>query len=135
MCTWTASTEGTFAGRRREGKRRFHYIWELDDGRPGFVRQTKRDRLRLYWDSDADGEFTNEDVLIGRARIKKHFRGREPGALLQDGDFGLITAFNALNASTADLHGELSSDVGLTFGHPEGGEAAVFHQVFLPYLT
>ena len=61
MCSWYAnSSNDERRGRGKSKQRTHHYFWDLDDGRPGFVRQTKRDRLKLFVDSDGDGLFTKK---------------------------------------------------------------------------
>jgi len=135
MCSWSPSPKRNRLKKPAPGEKRFHYIWDLDDGRPGFVRHTKRDKLKLFFDSDGDGRLTNDDVLIGRAKVKKPFRGLGRGKLLDGTSFGSITAFNAIDQSPTPGHVELSADVGLMFEHPQGGVAAIFHEVFLPYLA
>lgn len=134
MCTWR-SADRRSAKRQNNDERKYHYIWDLDDGRPGFVRHTKRDRLKLYFDVDADGLFTNNDVLISRTKIKRSFRGLGRGQLLQNDDLGTITAFNTVDPDSPATHAELSSDVGLIFTHPDGLDAAVFSEVVLPCLA
>ena len=118
--------------RRKRGERKHHYTWDLDDGRPGFVRHTKKDRLKIYVDVDGDGLFTANDKLVGRARIKKPYRSFGRGEILESETFVAITAFNALDALSADTHAELSSDAGFIFDHPDGAQAAVFKTIFLP---
>ena len=132
MCTWNPISAESYESRRTRGQRKHHYTWDLDDGRPGFVRHTKKDRLKIYVDSDGDGLFTAKDELVGRARIKKPYRSLGRGEILEGDSFGSITAFNALDPTSAGPHAELSSDAGLTFGHPDGGVAAVFKRIFLP---
>ena len=132
MCTWNPVSDEALKSRRKRGERKHHYTWDLDDGRPGFVRHTKKDRLKIYVDVDGDGLFKANDKLVGRARINKPYRSLGRGEILEAETFGAITAFNALDASSADTHAELSSDAGLIFGHPDGGQAAVFKRIFLP---
>jgi len=132
MCSWYPVTSEKAKSRRKGRQRRYDYLWDLDDGRPGFVRQTKRDRLRIFVDSDSDGLFTESDELVGRARIKKAYRGIARGNIIEDGSFGSVTAFNALEPSSAGAHADLSGEAGLVFGHPDGGVAAVFARVVLP---
>ena len=135
MCSWSPSPQRNRLKKPAPGEKRFHYIWDLDDGRPEHVRHTKRDKLKLFFDSDGDGRLTNDDVLIGRAKVKKPFRGLGRGKLLDGTSFGSITAFNAIDQSPTPGHVELSADVGLMFEHPQGGVAAIFNEVFLPYLA
>ena len=132
MCSWYPISSTVERGRRKGRQRRYEYVWDLDDGRPGFVRQTKRDRLRIFVDSDSDGLFTEKDELVGRARIRKNYRGIDRGRILDEGAFGSITAFNALDPSSAESHADLTGEAGLVFGHPDGGTAAVFSKVILP---
>ena len=132
MCTWTSAGA---SNKQSKAERRYHYVWDLDDGRPGFVRHTKRDRLKFYIDSDGDGLFTKNDVLISRAKIKRRFRGMGRGELLQNDDVGTITAFNTVDPNGSATHGELSADAGLIFTNPDGFDVAVFSKVVLPYLV
>ena len=133
MCSWYAtSSNDERRGRGKSKQRTHHYFWDLDDGRPGFVRQTKRDRLKLFVDSDGDGLFTKKDELVGSTRIKKSYRGLGLGELIEVDTYGSITAFNVLDPSSTAGHAELTADAGLTFGHPDGGVTAVFKQVVLP---
>ena len=114
---------------RSPGQKKYHYVWELDDGVTRFARHTKRDRLKLFVDSDGDGLFIKADALVGRARIKRPFRGQGRGGLLEDDTFGTILTFNALDPSIDGLHGDLPALVGLTFQSPSGEDVAVFKQV------
>ena len=104
MCTWNPVSDEALKSRRKRGERKHHYTWDLDDGRPGFVRHTKKDRLKIYVDVDGDGLFTANDKLVGRARINKPYRSLGRGEILEAETFGAITAFNALDASSADTH-------------------------------
>ncbi len=134
MFFWKAA--GSKAAKKQsKAERNYQYVWDLDDGRPGFVRHTKRDRLKLYFDSDGDGLFTKNDVLISRAKIKRSFRGMGRGQLLQNDDVGAITAFNTVDPNGPATHAELSSDAGLIFANPDGFDVAVFSKVVLPYLA
>ena len=128
MCTWSPR-EKARAKPRSQGQKKYHYVWELDDGVTRFARHTKRDRLKLFVDSDGDGLFTKADALVGRARIKRPFRGQGRGGLLEDDRFGTILTFNALDPSIDGLHGDLPALVGLTFQSPGGEDVAVFQQV------
>ena len=132
MCTWNSISAEALRSRRESGRRKHHYTWDLDDGRPGFVRHTKKDRLKIYVDADGDGLFTANDKLVGRARIKKPYRSMGRGEILEFEAYGTITAFNALDTSSAGSHADLSDDAGLTFGLPDGEVAAVFKRIFLP---
>ena len=57
------------------------------------------------------------------------------GRLLQNDDFGTITAFNTVDPNGPATHAELSSDAGLIFANPDGFDVAVFSKVVLPYLA
>ena len=81
MCTWSPRNPAESRSSLRKQKKH-HYVWDLDDGVPRFARHTKRDRLKLFVDSDGDGLFTKADALVGRARIKRPFRGQGRGQLL-----------------------------------------------------
>ena len=75
MCIWTKAENHSIKSRsRKQTTRRHHYRWDLDDGFPGFIRWTKRNRLRLYVDSDWNGIFSKDDDLIGVARIRNVHR-------------------------------------------------------------
>ena len=128
MCTWSPR-EKARSQSRSTGQKNYHYVWELDDGVTRFARHTKRDRLKLFVDSDGDGLFTKADALVGRARIKRPFRGQDRGGLLEDDTFGTIQSFNAPEPSIEGFHGDLSALVGLTFQSPGGEDVAVFQQV------
>lgn len=132
MCSWYPVSSDYEQSSRKKRQKSYQYIWDLDDGRPGFVRQTKRDRLRIFVDSDSDGLFTSQDELVGRTRIKKAYRGLGRGKILEEGAFGAITAFNALDSTSSEVHADLTGDAGLIFGHPDGSVAAVFDRVVLP---
>ena len=66
MCTWSPRNPAESRSSLRKQKKH-HYVWDLDDGVPRFARHTKRDRLKLFVDSDGDGLFTKADALVGRA--------------------------------------------------------------------
>lgn len=132
MCTWNPVSPELRKKNRKSNQLNYHYTWDLDDGRPGFVRHTKRDRLRLFVDSDGDGLFTSEDELVGRARIRKKYQNLGQGELLNPDSYGIITAFNSLSTNISDTHNGLSSDAGLIFTLPNDTTAAIFKEVFLP---
>jgi hypothetical protein len=89
MCTWSPRNPAQSRSNLRKQKK-YHYVWDLDDGVPRLASHTKRDRLKLFVDSDGDGLFTKADALVGRARI---FRGQGRGQLLEGGSFGTILTF------------------------------------------
>ena len=134
MCTWSPRNPAQSRPSSFKQKK-YHYVWDLDDGVPRFARHTKRDRLKLFVDSDGDGLFTKADALVGRARIKRPFRGQGRGQLLEEVSFGTILTFNALEPSIEGLHGDLPTVVGFSFRSPAGDEVAVFQQVLQEQLV
>ena len=102
MCTWNPVSEEALKSRRKRGERKHHFTWDLDDGRPGFVRHTKKDRLKIYVDVDGDGLFTASDKLVGRARIKKPYRSLGRGEILEAETFGAITCLLYTSPSPRD---------------------------------
>ena len=134
MCTWSPRNPAQSRPSSFKQKK-YHYVWDLDDGVPRFARHTKRDRLKLFVDSDGDGLFTKADALVGRARIKRPFRGQGRGQLLEEGTFGTILTFNGLEPSIEGLHGDLPTVVGFSFRSPAGDEVAVFQQVLQEQLV
>ncbi len=122
--------------------KKLDYIWDLDDGAPGFLKHTRRDRLKLYVDSDRNGLFTRGDVLLGKTKIKRRHRRTAGAELLPDDQVGQIIAFNAVELNTAEAlppreqpagsssgsndHIDLFDGVGLRFMHPDGSVVAAF---------
>lgn len=154
MCIWSKPEE-TFSVhpkrvevRNDRGKvvqrrlKKVDYLWDLDDGAPGFLRRTRPDRLKLYVDTDRNGLFTRGDVLLGRAKITRRHRRSGTGDLLPEGQVGQIVAFNAVEPTVADSTPELNpsesstrdssshisllAGVGLRLMHPDGSVVAVF---------
>ena len=128
MCIWTKAEDDSITARQRRRKtRRHHYRWDLDDGFPGFIRETKRNRLRLYVDSDRNGIFTKDDELIGGARIRNLHRRRDRGQLLNQGQAGSIQALTIeADHRSSDQHVMLASGVDLQLLHPDGSVVALF---------
>ena len=89
MCAWSPRNPAQSRSNLRKQKK-YHYVWDLYYGDPRLASHTKRDRLKLFVDSDGDGLFTKADALVGRARI---FRGQGRGQLLEGGSFGTILTF------------------------------------------
>tara|TARA_B100002052_G_C15649116_1_gene491977 strand:- start:62 stop:541 length:480 start_codon:yes stop_codon:yes gene_type:complete len=124
---------------------KYHYIWDLDDGNPGFIKQTKRDYLKLYLDSNQDGYLTRSDDLIGKTKIKKSHRSKRLGRLIRRDQHGAISAFNSpiqnttiqvvdsLEQDQETLPGHIGLDqaVGLKLIHPHGTVVAVFDHLIL----
>ena len=154
MCIWSQA-DATFSThprrvqvRNQRGKtverrvKQVDYIWDLDDGAPGFLKQTRRDRLKLYVDTDRNGMFTRGDVLLGKTKITRRHRLDVAANLLPDDQVGQIIAFNAVESNAADPsplrdkppgssngskdHIDLLAGVGLRFMHPDGSVVAVF---------
>ena len=142
MCTWrTADDDSTDSDRPqprvvldstkapqcRPTVRRHHYRWDLDDGFPGFIRETKRNKLRLFVDSDRNGFFTGIDQLIGGARISAGHRRRDRGQLLNQDQTGSIQALTIeADRQTPNDHVVLESGADLQLLHPDGSIVALF---------
>ena len=107
--------------------RRHDYIWDLDDGYPGFIRQIKRNKLNIYIDSDRNDNFTRDDELIGSARIRAPHRHRGRGRLLDSDQTGSIRALNgAPESDSSSTHVVLDPSVDLELHHPDGSVVALF---------
>ena len=142
MCTWSSADRQSnrsernkttlvmnpHTGQMRKRRiRRHDYIWDLDDGYPGFIRQTKRNKLNLYIDSDRNGSFTKDDELISSARIRASHRRRRRGRLLDSNQTGSIRALNGAPESDASsTHVVLEPTVDLELSHPDGSVVALF---------
>ena len=128
MCIWTKAENDSIKSRtRKHTTRRHHYRWDLDDGFPGFIRETKRNRLRLYVDSDRNGIFSKNDDLIGGARIRNLHRRRDRGQLLNQDQAGAIQAMTIeADHRSSDQHVVLASGVDLQLLHPDGSVVALF---------
>ena len=128
MCIWTKAEDDSITARQRRRKtRKHHYRWDLDDGFPGFIRETKRNRLRLYVDSDRNGIFTKDDDLIGGARIRRVHRRRDRGQLLNQDQAGSKQALTIeADRRSSDQHVVLASGVDLKLFHPDGSVVALF---------
>ena len=92
MCIWSQA-DATFSThprrvqvRNQRGKtverrvKQVDYIWDLDDGAPGFLKRTRRDRLKLYADTDRNGLFTRGDVLLGKTFWRRAWVAGMPSA-------------------------------------------------------
>ena len=99
---------------REAGGRRFHYLWQFDDGRSGFVIHHKnRRRFSKYVDSNDNQRLDRSDALVVRGRFKKEFRNQRPGRLLGKNETGIITAKPFVEADQAGEkghHGHGNSD-------------------------
>ena len=128
MCIWTKAEDDSIGGRlRRQSVRRHHYRWDLDDGFPGFIRETRRKRLRLYLDSDRNGSFSEDDDLIGSARIRAVHRQRDRGQLLNPNQAGSIQALTIeADHQDSNQHVKLEPGVDLQLLHPDGSLVALF---------
>lgn len=128
MCIWTKAENDSIQSRpRKQSTRKHHYRWDLDDGFPGFIRETKRNKLRLYIDSDRNGIFTKDDDLIGGARIRNLHRRRDRGQLLNQDQAGAIKALTIhADHRSSDQHVVLASGVDLQLLHPDGSIVALF---------
>ena len=128
MCIWTKAEEDSIKARQRKRKtRRHHYRWDLDDGFPGFIRETKRNRLRLFVDSDRNGVFTKDDELIGGARIRHAHRRLDRGQLLNQDQTGSIQALTIeADHRSLDQHVMLTPGLDLQLLHPDGSVVALF---------
>ena len=133
MCIWTKAEDDSIKPRqRKQTTRRHHYRWDLDDGFPGFIRETKRNRLRLYVDSDQNGLFTEDDDLIGVARTRHVHRRRDRGQLLNQDQTGSIQALTIeADHRSLDQHVIPASGVDLQLLHPDGSVVALFAGVQL----
>ena len=146
MCLWKRHDEIT--GERKQKNRdlfeeqsesfqrrrlkRYDYIWDLDDGFPGFIRQSKRDRLKLFLDSDKDGLFTQADELIGTTRVRRAHRRQGRRNLLDPQQQGMIQAFNSDAVQTTTMgHAQLLPGVGLKLIHADDSIVAVFRGLLL----
>ena len=98
MCNWSPLEPGSIQVQLEKTKEVSRRLKPCD-GVPRFARDTKRDRLKLFVDSDGDGLFTKAAALVGRARIKRPFRGQGRGELLEEGTFGTILTFNGLETT------------------------------------
>ena len=128
MCIWTQAGDDASKGRQRKKTvRRHHYRWDLDDGFPGFIRETRRNSLKLYVDSDRNGVFSKADDLIGGARIRNVHRRRDRGQLLNQDQAGSIQALTIeTDHQSSNHHVVLESGVDLQLLHPDGSVVALF---------
>tara|TARA_B100002051_G_scaffold266105_1_gene292842 strand:+ start:20 stop:487 length:468 start_codon:yes stop_codon:yes gene_type:complete len=155
MCIWTRSDPLTepiihACNNKKEQTclkkyKKYDYLWDLDDGNPGLIKQTKRDYLKLYLDSDQDGYLTRSDELIGKTKIKKMHRRKRLGHLIRRTQQGTISAFNSphnkknpsseigIEHSQDQPPGHIGLDqaVGLKLIHPHGTVVAVFDHLIL----
>lgn len=119
--------DSTKGSQQKQTIRRHHYRWDLDDGFPGFIRETRRKRLRLYVDADRNGSFTRNDELIGGARIRAAHRRRNRGQLLNQDQTGSVQALTIeAGRQTSNHHVVLESGVDLQLLHPDGSVVALF---------
>ena len=82
----------------RRKQRKHHYTFDVDDNGldiNGFVLQTdkhegKRQKFRVYLDSNENGRFDKNDQLIGRTGIRSKHSSKGVGNLLGDDEIGLL---------------------------------------------
>ena len=73
--------------------KKYHYSWAFDDGESGFVVHKKnRKKYKMFHDSNDNGIFDKEDVLISKGKFTEDFQDVKPGKLLPKNVDGLITA-------------------------------------------
>ena len=79
-------------------QRNYHYAFDVDDNGldiNGFILQTdkhkgKRQKFRVYLDSNENGRFDKNDPLIGLSGLKKKHAAKGVGNLLDEGEIGQL---------------------------------------------
>ena len=76
-----------------QDSKKFHYAWAFDEGETGFIVHKKnRKKYKMFHDSNDNGIFDKEDVLISKGKFTDDFQDVKPGRLLPKNVDGVITA-------------------------------------------
>ena len=87
-----------FDSTRTRKERKHHYAFDVDDNGldiNGFILHTdkhkgKRQKFRVYLDSNENGRLDKNDLLIGRIGLKQKHASKGVGNLLDDGELGQL---------------------------------------------
>ena len=136
--TWSSNITAGFIdlARRRSKKitkddlnarnqRKHHYTFEVDDNGldiNGFVLHTdkhegKRQKFRVYLDSNENGRFDKNDQLIGRTGIREKHAAKGVGNLLDEDEIGLLEVKFKIPNSNASMRSDPKS-ARFTSGYP-----------------
>ena len=82
----------------RANQRNYNYTFDVDDNGldiNGFILQTdkhkgKKQKFRVYLDSNENGRFDKRDPLIGMSGLKKKHAAKGVGNLLDEGEVGQL---------------------------------------------
>ena len=96
------------------GAKPYHYLWDLNDGGSGFILyKKKRNRYRMYEDTNGNGIRDKKDSLIGQGKFSDGFRPRD----LPFNKDGVITAkaFDAdkFQSQSLEMHGHQHEVTGI----------------------
>ena len=154
-------------------QRLHHYAFDVDDNGldiNGFILQTdkhkgKRQKFRVYLDSNENGRFDKNDQLIGRTGLKQKHAAKGVGNLLDEGEIGQLevkykkpdgslaivqrsSESNASMRGTDDIDAQMFGGSGgdggtagnvsvtnLSFSDPNGDPVADFNDAYLGVHT
>ncbi len=78
---------------RPTGSKKFHYSWNFDDGKTGFVVHRKNQiGYKMFSDSNENGILDKDDILVSKGKVVEGFEDVKPGKLLPKKVDGVITA-------------------------------------------
>ena len=73
--------------------KKFHYLWNLNDGETGFLFHRKNQKgYKMFSDSNGNGILDKEDILISKGKFAEGFEDVKAGKLLPKRADGVITA-------------------------------------------
>ena len=96
------------------GAKPYHYLWDLNDGGSGFILyKKKRNRYRMYEDTNGNGIRDKKDSLIGQGKFSDGFRPRD----LPFNTDGVITAkafdVDKFHSQSLEMHGHQHEVTGI----------------------
>ena len=140
-------------------QRNYHYTFDVDDNGldiNGFILQTdkhkgKKQKFRVYLDSNENGLFDKRDPLIGMSALKKKHAAKGVGNLLDEDEIGQLEVTFKKPKSNASMRSLETFDTGrgplnqigniigisptFLFLNPEGDPTAYFNETNLGVHT
>ena len=128
-------------------QRNHHYTFDVDHKDldiNGFILHTdkhkgKRQKFRVYLDSNENGRFDKNDQLIGRTGLKHKHAAKGVGNLLDEDELGQLEVKFKRYKSIASMRSyknagnePVSSINSMTFSNPDEGSVARFDVPFIP---
>ena len=122
----------TFGAPKQKKQRNHHYTFDVDDNGldiNGFILHTdkhkgKRQKFRVYLDSNENGRFDKSDRLIGRAGLKQKHAAKGVGNLLDEDELGQLEVKFKKTKSNASMRADEDHTVPNMLGS-SGGDGEI----------